>query len=193
MSRSGFTALTLTAAIAAVLLLVANSNSDGESEAAFNVDQSPNNFNFLNVGDMVDISQNGIDALKSREGCSLRSYPDHKGRSIGYGHLIKFGESIPEPITQETADALFSGDIVWAVNAVADNVVQPITQNQFDALVSFVYNVGETAFLKSTLLTKINAGDLSAVSEFARWCRASGVVNDSLVTRRESEVRQYLA
>lgn len=139
------------------------------------------------------LSDDGLEFLKSREGFAPTRYFDHKGYSIGYGHLIKAGEAFAEPMTLEFATQLLAQDVEWAENAVNDNVKVPLKQNQFDALVSFVYNVGAGAFEKSTLLRKLNAGDVNAWQEFARWNMASGAVNTGLVTRRKLETDLFLA
>jgi lysozyme len=139
------------------------------------------------------LSDAGLAALKQRESFSPTSYPDFKGRSIGYGHLIKDGENIAEPISESDAASLLADDVGFAEQAVNDGVHVAINQNQFDALVSFVFNVGRSAFMHSTLLTRLNMGDAGAVDEFARWDMAGGKVNEALVARRASEAEQFQA
>lgn len=152
--------------------------------------------NSIVIGDIMSyigpsfISDAGIELLKQREGYSDTPYADHKGQSIFYGHLIKPGETV-ESLQAKGADAVFLDDIEWANTAVIEHVIAPITQNQFDALVSFCYNVGSSAFAGSTLVKKINSNDPTAVDEFSRWVNASGVRNDALVTRRMSEAEQF--
>lgn len=138
------------------------------------------------------LSDDGLEFLKSREGFAPTRYSDHKGYSIGYGHLIKAGESFDEPMSIEFATQLLAMDVEWAENAINDNVRVPLKQNQFDALVSFVYNVGSGAFANSTLLRKLNSSDSSVWAEFARWNIASGAINPGLVTRRKLETDLFL-
>lgn len=136
------------------------------------------------------ISQDGIQALQKREGFSATPYADHKGQSIGFGHLIKPGESLTYVSIGQATDLMLS-DIQWAQDAVFSAVTVPITQGQFDALVSFCYNVGAGAFKGSTLVRKINSGDHSAPDEFGRWIYASGQKNSALIARRNSEQNQF--
>lgn len=136
------------------------------------------------------MSDQGLKALMAREGFSATPYADHKGNSIGFGHLIKPGESLDYVTVQQATDILMS-DVAWAVDVVRASIVVPINQSQFDALVSFAYNVGAGAFARSTLVRRINTGDPGAAQEFARWVYASGVVNQALVARRQSERQQF--
>jgi lysozyme len=137
----------------------------------------------------VNLSAAGIAILKSEEGLSLKPYRDAGGYSIGYGHFIKPDESeFMVGIDQARADTLLIADVAWAVKAVNRYVTIALTQNQFDALVDFTYNVGETAFRRSTLLTLLNAGKLDAAADqFGRWNHANGVVNVALTARRAKE------
>lgn len=140
------------------------------------------------------LSAQGLDAIARREGFSAVRYPDADGFSIGYGHFIKYGESFKEPMDQATALALLGKDAEIAADAVRAYVKVPLSQNEFDALVSFVYNVGAGAFKNSTLLRLLNAGDYSgAAAQFDRWNKSQGAVLPSLVARREQEKNQFLA
>jgi GH24 family phage-related lysozyme (muramidase) len=136
------------------------------------------------------LSAAGMAALQMREGFSATPYADHKGYSIGFGHLIKPGENLATVTVGQAVD-LMRTDIAWAVQAVADTITAPINQSQFDALVSFAYNVGEGAFKRSTLARRINAGDPGASDEFGRWIYASGQQNSALIARRTSEKNQF--
>lgn len=136
------------------------------------------------------LSQAGIDAIKAREGFSATPYPDHKGYSIGYGHLMGVFDR-RESITKEEAELLLLSDVSWAEDAVNAAITAPLTQAQFDALVSLAFNIGARAFKGSTLVKRINAGDAGAVSEFARWNMASGQVHPGLVARRAAEAEQF--
>lgn len=97
-------------------------------------------------------------------------------------------ERFKRGLTQEEAVKLLRKDAATRSKAVDDLVNVPLTQTQFDALVSFVFNVGADAFRNSTLLRKLNAGDYASVpSELNRWTRAGGRVLSGLVTRRKAE------
>lgn len=191
------------AAVAAILLFVSKTSKADEVEegdAAFDVDVNVNfqtDSTYLYSGDDVNFSSNGLTFLKNQEGFSATSYPDFKGRSIGYGHLIKEGESFVEPMSIDQATHILADDVNDAFVAVVDNIHVPITQNQLDALVSFAFNVGVGAFKNSTLLKKINAEDPTAANEFARWVytttNGTKTVSDALVSRRTDEAALYLA
>lgn len=136
------------------------------------------------------LSQQGLDLLKQREGFSAVPYWDFRGYSIGYGHLIKPGENLTN-VSREQAEELLRGDVAWAETAVND-AGAALTQPQFDALVSFVYNIGAPAWNKSTIRQKLIAGDMGgAAAEFARWNQAGGKVNSGLVARRVQERSQF--
>lgn len=134
------------------------------------------------------------DLIKRFEGFSPTAYLDSAGLStIGYGHLIKAGEYFTS-IDENEAAALLAKDTDTAVNAVKKLVSVPLTQNQYNALVSFVYNIGTGAFKDSTLLKKLNAGDyLGAAAEFMRWKYAGGQIVQGLVNRREQEKEVFLS
>ena len=139
------------------------------------------------AGTVMNISQRGIDLIKNFEGFSPVPYRDAAGWSIGYGHYM--GAS-PTTSTVDLlqADALLNQDSAWAVRAVQNDVTVPLSQDQFDALVSLVYNIGARAFANSTLLRKLNAADYAgAASQFDVWNKSSGSVNQALVARRASE------
>lgn len=146
------------------------------------------------IRNALQISPAGVDKLTTREGFSATPYKDTAGNwTIGYGHLIKAGESFSS-ITEAEARALLEADLAEAQRAVQRNVAAPVSQNQFDALVSFVYNIGGDAFKNSTLLAKLNAGDVAgAAAEFKRWIYSGGKVTDGLVNRRTDEATQFLA
>ena len=137
-------------------------------------------------------SQHGIEKIKEHEALRLKPYKDVAGiLTIGYGHVLINGEWWDE-ITPAFAEELLKNDLSIAERAVSELVTVGITQNQYDALVSFVFNVGVNAFKDSTLLRKINAGDESAKDEFYRWKYAGGEVIAGLVNRRERERELFL-
>lgn len=112
--------------------------------------------------------------------------------TIGWGHTATAKPGMT--ITKAQAQKLFEKDTAWAVNAVNREVNVGLNQNQFDALVSFVFNIGETAFRKSTLLRKLNAGDYEgAANEFPRWNKQAGKVLRGLVRRRAHEQELFLS
>jgi len=142
----------------------------------------------------MTISQAGIDNLKQFEGYREKVYLDSANLpTIGYGHLLKPGEDF-KIITREFAEQLLRQDIKTAESAVNKHVTVDLTQNQYDALVSFVYNVGGGAFAKSTLLKKLNSGDYNgAQNELPRWNKAGGKVHQGLANRRQHEQQIFLA
>ena len=147
-------------------------------------------FRFMNKTNMK-ISANGLSLIKQHEGLRLTAYQCNAGVwTIGYGHTkgVKEGDTC----TQDQADAWLLEDVEHAESAVNSQGLT-LTQNQFDALVSFVFNVGVSAFKKSTLLKKIkvNPNDPVIANEFAKWKYAGGNVVAGLVTRRNNESNLY--
>ncbi len=144
------------------------------------------------------ISNSGINKIKKHEALMLKPYKDDADKwTIGYGHLLKNGEWW-DNITEAFAEDLLRQDLAIAENAVNKYVLVPVSQNQYDALVSFVYNVGAGAFKNSTLLKKLNSGDIAgASSEFLHWNKITlnGVkkVSPGLIARREREQRLFIA
>lgn len=137
----------------------------------------------------MNISQAGLDAIKRREGLRLIAYPDAGGFSIGYGH---FGAKEGDTCAEEQASVWLMEDIKHCEDVINLRVEVPLTQNQFDALCSFAYNEGVGAFVGSTLLAKLNAGDYDgAVNEFAHWIYSQHRINESLVARRRDEMSQW--
>ena len=141
-------------------------------------------------------SDNAFDMIKKFEGYSATAYPDPgtggEPWTIGYGHTggVKRGDICDEA----QADYWLRQDVQTAVKAVQDYVAVPVNQNQFDALVDFVYNVGSGNFGKSTLLKKLNAGDYDgAADEFLRWNKAGGKVLRGLTVRRQAERDLFLS
>jgi lysozyme len=108
-------------------------------------------------------------------------YPD--------GRRVKLGDKI----TLQEAESILLHDIKRFEKEVRNSVKIEITNNQLSALISFVYNVGASAFRKSTLLKKVNANptDLTIHNEFMRWARAGGKVLPGLVKRRAEESKLY--
>lgn len=132
-------------------------------------------------------SQDGIDLIKKFEGCRLTAYQDSVGVwTIGYGSTkdIKKGMKISKLM----ADGFLRDDLEEAEEAVNELVDADLTQNEFDALASFTFNLGRGNLANSTLLKKLNAGDKSGASEeFTRWVYAGGKELEGLVRRRKAE------
>jgi len=141
----------------------------------------------------MNISLNGVNLIKGFEGYSGTPYQDVVGVwTWGYGHARKHGEDLPESITREGAEELLLKDLEPACKCVNTCVSVPINQNQFDALASFVYNIGCSSFTASTLLKKINASEMDgAENEFLRWNKAGGKVIDGLTRRRQAEAKLF--
>jgi len=137
-------------------------------------------------------SQNGLNLTKQFEGLDLNAYQDQVGVwTIGYGHT---GKDVHPglTITQQQADNLLMQDTQSAAAAVNRLVTAAINQDEFDALVDFVFNLGQNALAGSTLLRKLNAGDFAgAAAEFPKWCHAGGKVVAGLVRRRQAEQQLF--
>ncbi|MGC0930455.1 lysozyme [Pantoea agglomerans] len=140
----------------------------------------------------MKVSNNGINLVKRFEGLELKAYRDSVGiLTIGYGHThaVKAGDAI----TGEKADAFLREDLQVAELTVNTNVKVKLTQGQFDALVSFVFNLGSCNFVKSTLIKKLNVGDYAgAADEFGKWVNAGGKKLPGLVKRRAAEREVFL-
>ncbi|VDZ89172.1 glycoside hydrolase family protein [Lelliottia amnigena] len=146
----------------------------------------------------MQTSDKGIALIKEFEGCKLTAYQDSVGVwTIGYGWTqpvdakpIRAGMTIK----QETAERLLKTGMVSYESDVSRLVKVGLTQGQFDALVSFTYNLGARSLSTSTLLRKLNAGDYAgAADEFPRWNKAGGKVLNGLTRRREAERALFLS
>lgn len=139
------------------------------------------------------ISESGLNLIKHFEGFSPKVYLDAAGLpTIGYGHLIKTGE-VFTTLDLEEAEILLKEDVAIAERAVSKLVHVPLTANQFDALVSFSFNLGSGALQRSSLRQKLNRGEyMSAAFEFPRWVWAGGKKLPGLVRRRHAELAHYL-
>lgn len=137
-------------------------------------------------------SKSGIELIKRHEGLRLNAYmcPGNV-LTIGYGHTKSVYPN--QVITAETAEELLKKDLLRFEKAVSRYVEVPLTQNQFDALVSFAFNVGVSAFRNSTLLKLLNQGSYKSASiQFGRWVMAGTTKLPGLVRRREEEKRLFL-
>lgn len=140
------------------------------------------------------INAAGLELIKSFEGFRATTYTCPGGKpTIGWGHAILPGESFQEPISEMQGLSVLARDLAQAEAAVERLVTVPLTDNQFAALVSFTFNVGQGNLEKSTLLKKLNAGHYdSAAGEFGRWVKAGGQVLEGLVRRRAAERDLFL-
>lgn len=136
---------------------------------------------------MRQINKAGLDLIKSFEGLRLKAYQDSVGVwTIGYGHTKTAtpGMVISEP----EAEAMLRNDLAEAQGAVERLVKQPLNDNEYAALVSFVFNLGSGNFSRSTLLKKLNAGNRKgAADQFLVWNKAGGKVLAGLTRRRQAE------
>ncbi|HIE3971848.1 lysozyme [Serratia marcescens] len=146
----------------------------------------------------MQISKSGIELIKRFEGLRLKAYQDSVGVwTIGYGWTQpvdgkKVGRGMQ--IDQATADRLLKCGVVQYEQGVNQLVKVRITQGQFDALVSFAYNLGLRSLSTSTLLQKLNAGDKQgAADQFGRWINAGSKRLDGLVARRAAEREMFLS
>ena len=145
------------------------------------------------------VSKQGIDLIAKWEGFRAKPYNCPAGvPTIGYGnttYLDGTKVTLQDPeISECEARNLLELTANKFGQQVDERVGQSLTQHQFDALVSFAYNVGIGAFSRSTLLKKVNANpcDASIEKEFKRWTRSNGKVLKGLVKRRAEEANLYL-
>ena len=135
----------------------------------------------------MKISIEGLSLIKKFEGCELNSYKCAAGvPTIGFGstHGIEMGMSI----SKARAEELLLEDISKFEDIVDKSVTVALDQNQFDALVSWTFNLGGGNLNSSTMLKVINAGDYEDVPEqIKRWNKANGKVLEGLIRRREAE------
>ena len=135
----------------------------------------------------MNISQEGLSLIKKFEGCELEAYKCAAGVwTIGYGSTKEVKEG--DTLTQEKADDLLLHEMNEYEGYVNDLVKVKLEQNQFDALVSWVFNLGPANLKASTMLKFLNAGDYHLIpSQIKRWNKASGKVLEGLIRRREAE------
>jgi len=139
------------------------------------------------------LGDHGKTLIKSFEQLRLTAYKRFPTEpwTIGWGHAK--GVQAGDTCTEDQAEAWFIEDTQEAVDANNSLLVVTVTQNQFDALVSFAYNVGIGAESHSTLLRLVNASDFAgAANEFTKWDHVNGVVVPGLLRRREAERDLFL-
>jgi lysozyme len=140
------------------------------------------------------ITDRGLAAIKRFEG-----FVDHvylcaaQVPTIGYGHALRVGEEFPSAISEEQAEALLAQDVGWAEDAVVRLISVPLSDGQFDALVSFTFNLGSGALQRSTLRSCLNRGEYQAAAdELPKWCMAGGRKLDGLLKRRLAERAMFI-
>lgn len=141
-------------------------------------------------------SEAGLEFIMAHEGCVLKAYPDPgtggEPWTIGVGHTG--GAKAGDTCTDEQAKEWLRKDVEAAERCVNNSVKGNITQSQFDALVSLVFNIGCGNFGRSTVLREVNAGnDLSAAQAFLMWDKAGGKVLPGLAKRRRAEMELFLS
>lgn len=136
------------------------------------------------------ISAMGLELIREMEGLRLSPYRVGSGRlTAGYGHELADEEKrISWPIDKQKAERWLQDDVMIAEKCLEETIEAPLQQHEWDALVSFVYNIGSGAFRKSTIRKRINAGDWKgAANQFERWIYANHEVLPGLIMRREVE------
>lgn len=166
----------------------------GDPNNIMALDDLLDRFGIGRTGEHREINGSGLALIKRSEGLELKAYPDPGSGgdpwTIGYGHT---GPDVRPGmvITEAQAEELLKKDLERFEAAVAD-MCKVATDNQFSAMVSLAFNVGEENFRRSTLRRMHNEGDhMGAANEFQRWNRASGRVLNGLVRRRAAEAQLY--
>ncbi len=155
-------------------------------------------YNILDYKDdnVKTIGSSGLNLIKEFESLRLKAYDDGIGVwTIGYG-TIKYPNGVRvkkgDVITEAQANQYLLNDVSWCVSTVNNKVKVPLTQNQFDALCSLIYNIGETNFNNSTLLKRLNAFKYDeAAKQFLVWNKAGGKTLNGLIRRREAEKKLF--
>lgn len=144
---------------------------------------------------MMKTGEKGLNLIKKFEGFSDKKYICPAGKpTIGYGHVILPSEHFPSSITKEEAEILLKNDLVSREKSLNILIKVVITQNQFDALISLIYNIGIENFKQSTLLKFINDKLFDKIPEqFRRWKYINKVISKGLLNRREEEIKLWLA
>jgi lysozyme len=132
-------------------------------------------------------SENGIALIKKSEGFVAHPYDDNGKQAIGYGHDFQPGEDVPVQITEAQADTLLRQDLAARIEPFLTSLVPPAcTQNQFDALADFGYNLGPGA-----LRMMLGHGWQEVPTQMVRWCNISGKPSPGLLARRQREVALF--
>lgn len=145
----------------------------------------------------MNISYNGIQFIKKEEGEKLTAYRDSCGiATIGTGHTGRVNGHPLFPgmtITREESEQLLLADIAQVEKAINEKVKVSLSQNQYDALCSLVFNIGIQAFNNSTCLKKLNAKDYQGAAEAMLLWKRAGQHVEALLSRRKREVELFLS
>lgn len=140
-------------------------------------------------------SPEGRALIEAFEGRFLNAYRDSVGvLTIGFGHTSAAGEprvTRELTITAEEADQILAADLARVEAQVSRAITKPLNQCQFDALVSFTFNLGPTNLNNSTLARRVNRGDYDVASEFMKWDKAGGKRLPGLTRRRKAEALMW--
>ena len=141
----------------------------------------------------MKIGSKGLELIKHFEGCELEAYKCPGGVwTIGYGHIKGVQEGMK--ITEMQAEEMLQSELIEYEGYINDLVEVELNQNQFDAMVSWVYNLGGGNLRASTLLKVLNAGNYAGVPEqMLRWNKAGGKVLEGLTRRRQAEADLFVA
>lgn len=141
----------------------------------------------------MKVSNTGLSLIKRFEGLRLEAYRCPAGvLTIGYGHTRDVRQG--DVITEATADKMLADDLASFELTVNTAIKRPMTQSQFDAMVSLAFNIGGGAFAQSTLVKKFNAGDVQgAADEFLRWKFIDKEPSNGLLRRRKAERVVFLS
>lgn len=153
-------------------------------------------FSFPLLGANMKLSQSGADFIQRHEGLRVEAYKDQGGLwTIGYGHLLPQNKDwTGHRITIEEAKQMFAYDVKDAEAAVNRLVTVPLTQNQFDALVSWTFNLGQGNLADSTMLEVLNSGNYEEVpGQINRWIYVNGQASAGLRNRRQDEANLFVA
>lgn len=142
----------------------------------------------------MKLDETGIEFICVSEGFSDQEYLCEAGaRTIGFGHLVRANEDFSSGISREAAKALLLSDLQFYEACVNQNVRVPVSQSQYNALVSLCYNIGTKAFGTSTLVKELNSGHVhKAADEFLRWKFVKQQESAGLLRRRQRERELFL-
>jgi lysozyme len=141
---------------------------------------------------VMAIAESTLSFITNEEGFRNKAYKDSKGLlTIGVGHLIKASEQhlVSATLSDQEVKELLRSDLKWCSEAVESSVKVPLTQKQYDALYSLCFNIGETAFRKSTVVRKLNENDLKGAADAIEMWNKPAV----LIPRRKREKALFLA
>lgn len=140
----------------------------------------------------MKISDKGLELIKFFEGLRLEAYFCPAGlETIGYGHVLKKGD--PKKITESEANQILKKDLEYFETEVKNMLKVQVSQNQFDALVSFAFNLGPASLKTSTLLNKLNTKQpLECIVEFLKWTLIGKERSFGLLKRRIIEASMFM-